>query len=228
MSSVLEADLKDLFGSLDPRWLLRIVEHRVRGPRVISLIRHWLKAGVLEDGVMHSNDEETPRGGPIGVLLSNVHLHYVLDLWFERLFRPRLRGDAYLVRYIDDFVVCFQYREDVIRVQRGLRERLAKFGLALEPTKTAFVEFGRFTQRYAPRRGGRPGTIYFPGFMLYCTRTRRGKFQDGIPHGEVPTAPEYYPPDRYNATRASQRLQRFVKRYWRKMLSSQSRKGSVS
>ena len=116
---VLEADLKNFFGSLSHEWLLRFVEHRVGDPRLISLIRRWLKAGVLEDGEVHPSEEGTPQGGSISVLLSNVYLHYVLDLWFERVVKPRLRGEAYLVRYIDDFVVCFQYRSDALRLQEA-------------------------------------------------------------------------------------------------------------
>jgi RNA-directed DNA polymerase len=140
-----------------------------------------LKAGVLEDGAVHPNDEGTPQGGSISVLLSNLYLHYVLDLWFERVVKCRLRGEAHLVRYIDDFVICFQYRSDALRVQDALRRRLGKFGLALEPTKTKLVEFGRFAQRHAGKRGrNRPETIYFLGLTLYCTRNRKGNFRVGM------------------------------------------------
>ena len=178
---VLEADLKNFFGSLDHGWLLRFVEHRVGDPRLLNLIRRWLKAGILEDGELHPNEEGTPQGGSISVLLSNLYLHYVLDLWFERVVKPRLRGEAYLVRYIDDFVVCFQYREDALRFQAALCKRLGKFGLTLEPTKTKLVEFGRFAQREASKRGRkRPETIYFLGFTLYCTRNRKGNFKVGL------------------------------------------------
>jgi group II intron reverse transcriptase/maturase len=178
---VLEADLKNFFGSLSHEWLLRFVEHRVGDPRLISLIRRWLKAGVLEDGEVHPNEEGTPQGGSISVLLSNVYLHYVLDLWFERVVKPRLRGEAYLVRYIDDFVVCCQYRSDALRLQEVLRHRLGRFGLTLEPTKTKLVEFGRFAQRHASKHGrNRPETIYFLGFTLYCTRNQKGNFKVGM------------------------------------------------
>ena len=181
VSWVLEADLKNFFGSLSHDWMLRFVEHRVGDPRLISLIRRWLKAGVLEDGEVHSSDQGTPQGGSISVLLSNVYLHYVLDLWFERVVKSRLRGEAYLVRYIDDFVLCFQYREDALRVQKALCKRLGKFSLTLEPTKTKLVEFGRFADRDA-RQGGRrrPATIYLLGFTLYCTRNRNGNFRVGL------------------------------------------------
>lgn len=178
---VLEADLRNFFGSLDQGWLLRFVEHRVGDPRILSLIRRWLKAGVVEDGVVHPSDEGTPQGGSISVLLSNVYLHYVLDLWFDRAIRPRLRGEAYLVRYVDDFVLCFQYRADARRVQEALGKRLERFGLALEPSKTRLVEFGRFADKHAGKRGRRrPETIYFLGFTHYCTRNRRGGFKVGL------------------------------------------------
>ena len=95
---MLEADLKNFFGSLSHEWMLRFVEHRVGDPRLISLIRRWLQASVLEDEELHPNEEGTPQGGSISGLLSNVYLHYVLDLWFERVVKPRLRGEAYLVR----------------------------------------------------------------------------------------------------------------------------------
>jgi len=178
---VLEADLKNFFGSLSHEWMLRFVEHRVGDPRLISLIRRWLKASILEDGELSANEEGTPQGGSISVLLSNAYLHYVLDLWFERVAKPRLRGEAYLVRYIDDFVLCFQYRADALRVQKALCQRLRKFGLTLESTKTKLVEFGRFAQRHASKRGrNRPQTIYFLGFTLYCTRNRKGNFRVGL------------------------------------------------
>ena len=181
ISWVLEADLKNFFGSLSHEWMLRFVEHRVGDPRLIGLIRRWLKAGAMEDGAVHPSKEGTPQGGSISVLLSNLYLHYVLDLWFERVVKVRLRGEARLVRYIDDFVICFQYREDALRVENALHRRLGKFGLTLEPTKTKLVEFGRFAQRHAGKRGRkRPETIYFLGLTLYCTRNRKGNFKVGM------------------------------------------------
>ena len=117
----------------------------------------------------------------VSVLLSNLYLHYVLDLWFERVVRGRLRGEARLVRYIDDFVICFQYREDAIRVEAALRRRLEKFSLTLEPDKTRLVEFGRFAQRQAGKRGRtRPETLYFLGMTLYCSRNLKGNFKVGM------------------------------------------------
>ncbi|MGF6312122.1 hypothetical protein ABIB82_006027 [Bradyrhizobium sp. i1.8.4] len=136
----------------------------------------------MEDGKVHPNEEGTPQGGSISVLLSNLYLHHVLDLWFERAVKDRLRGEARPVRYIDDFVICFKYRSDAIRVQDALRLRLGKFGLTLEPTKTKLVEFGRFAQRHGGKRGRkRPETIYFLGLTLYCTRNLKGNFKVGMP-----------------------------------------------
>jgi group II intron reverse transcriptase/maturase len=178
---VLEAALKNFFGSLDHGWVLRLVEHRVGDPRLLSLIRRWLKAGILEEGEIHPNDEGTPQGGPISVLLSHVYLHSVLDLWCERMVKPRLQGEAYLVRYLDDFVMGFQFRADALRVQEVLRKRLGKFGLALEPVQTTLVEFGRCAQRHASNSGRRrPETLAFLGFTLYGTQNRKGNFKAGL------------------------------------------------
>lgn len=181
VSWVLEADLKNFFGSLNHAWRRRFVEHRVGDPRLISLIRRGLKAGVLEDGKVHQSEEGTPPGGSISVRLSNVYLHYVLDLWFERVVKRHVQGEAYLIRYIDDFVMCFQYESDARRVQDALRQRLEKFGLALEPNQAKLVVFGRFAQREAGKKGRkRPETIYFLGFTLYCTRNLKGNLKAGI------------------------------------------------
>ena len=176
---VLEADLKNFFGSLDHGWLLRFVEHRVGDPRILSLIRKWLKAGVMEDGRFEESEVGTPQGGSISVLLSNLYLHYVLDLWFEKAIKPRLEGECYLIRYIDDFIVCFQYKKDAERFVEVLEKRLAKFSLTLEPNKTRLIEFGRYAERNAKSRGGKPETMYFLGFTHYCTTSRKGRFMVG-------------------------------------------------
>lgn len=179
VSWVLEADLKNFFGSLDHGWLLKFVEHRVGDPRIISLIRRWLKAGVMEDGKIELSEIGTPQGGSISVLLSNIYLHYVLDLWFEKVVKPKLKGESYLVRYIDDFIVCFQYREDAVKFQEVLIKRLAKFTLQIEPNKTRLVEFGRFSYKHAIEKGKKMETVYFLGFTHYCTRNRKGNFMVG-------------------------------------------------
>jgi len=179
VSWVLEADLKNFFGSLDHGWLLKFVEHRVGDPRIINLIRKWLKAGVMEEGNFQASETGTPQGGSISVLLSNIYLHYVLDLWFEKAIKPKLKGECYLTRYLDDFVVCFQNKEDATKFQEVLEKRLSKFSLKLEPDKTRLVEFGRFSSRHAKEKGRKMETIYFLGFTHYCTRNRKGNFMVG-------------------------------------------------
>ena len=179
VSWVLEADLKNFFGSLEHSWMMKFVEHRIGDPRIISVIKRWLKAGVMEEGKVQASEVGTPQGGSISVLLSNLYLHYVLDLWFEKVVKPRLKGEAYLIRYIDDFIVCFQYRADANRFMEALEERLRKFSLQIEPNKTRLVEFGRFADKHAKERGKKMETIYFLGFTHYCTRNRSGNFMVG-------------------------------------------------
>jgi group II intron reverse transcriptase/maturase len=176
---VFEADLKNFFGSLDHGWLLQFIEHRVGDERLLNLIKRWLKAGVMDENELQTSEVGTPQGGSISVLLSNVYLHYALDLWFEKIVKPRMRGEVYLVRYIDDFVVCFQYRSDAKRFQSALSKRLAKFSLELEPNKTRLVEFGRFAHRDAKKWNRKMETFYFLGFTHFCTRNRQGNFMVG-------------------------------------------------
>lgn len=257
ISWIYEADLQNFFGSLDHEWLLRFVQHRVGDPRLVSLIRRWLKAGVLEDGVIEASKEGVPQGGSISVVLSNLYLHYVLDLWFERVVKPRLQGEAYLIRYIDDFVVCFQYQSDAHRFQQVLVKRLAKFTLALEPSKTRLVVFGRFAEREAKPQGKRPGTFTFLGFTHYCTCNHRGNFKVGWKTDKARLRRSLvnfhqllqlirHKPLREQAKQINQalrghygyygvagnlgslrRVYRHVERYWRQMLSSRNQKGQV-
>jgi hypothetical protein len=159
--------------------LQRFVAHRIGDQRLLRLIDKWLTAGIMEDGQVTQSDVGTPQGSVISVLLSNLYLHHVLDLWFERMVKPRLRGEAYLIRYIDDFVICFQHREDAERVQEVLGKRLNKFALALEPSKTKLIKFGRFANREARARQRRPETFYFLGFTHFCALNRKGNFKVG-------------------------------------------------
>ncbi|MDH3899267.1 MAG: group II intron reverse transcriptase/maturase [Deltaproteobacteria bacterium] len=258
VSWVLEADLKNFFGSLDHGWLLRFVEHRVGDPRILSLIRRWLKAGVLEDGEVHPSETGTPQGGSISVLLSNIYLHYALDLWFEKVVKPRLRGEAYLIRYMDDFVVCFQFRSDALRFQDVLVKRLGKFSLELEPSKTRLVEFGRFALRDAKARGKKLETIYFLGFTHYCTRNRKGNFRVGRKiektrfRRSVQNLRSLMREIRHHSLKEQSnkinqvlrghyayyglggnieslfKIYRFTERYWHKMLCSRSRKSYIT
>jgi RNA-directed DNA polymerase len=130
---------------------------------------------------MHPHEEGTPQGGAISVLLSQVSLHDVLDLWFEGVVKPRLQGEASVVRCLDDFGVCVQWRVDALRVQEALRKRLGTFALTVEPAKTRLVECGRFAQRHASTRGRRrPETIFFLGLTLDGTQNQKGHVKVGL------------------------------------------------
>jgi RNA-directed DNA polymerase len=172
---VLEADIKGFFNNLDHHWIIKLVQQRIGDPRILSLIQRWLKAGVMEQGMLEYNDRGTPQGSSISVLLSNIYLHYVLDSWFENDIKPRLKGEAYLIRYIDDFIICFQYKSDAERFYEVLPKRLKKFSLELEPNKTRLIKFGRA----ATKRNGKANTVYFLGFTHYCTYNWKGKFKLG-------------------------------------------------
>jgi group II intron reverse transcriptase/maturase len=174
---VLDADLRDFFGSLDQGYLVRFVEHRIGDKRVIRLVKRWLAAGVLEDGAWTRSETGTPQGGSISPLLSNLYLHYVLDLWAQRWRTTAARGEVITVRYLDDFIVGFQDRTDADAFLGALRERLGQFGLQLHPDKTRLLEFGRHAAQH--RRGrseGKPETFQFLGFVHRCGRTRKGGF----------------------------------------------------
>jgi group II intron reverse transcriptase/maturase len=172
---VLECDLKNFFGSLDHGWVERFLLHRVADPRIVSLVRRWLKAGVLEEGNLTSVEIGTPQGGSISVLLSNIYLHYVLDLWFEKRVKKGCKGEAHLVRYIDDFVICCEYKSDATRIQRQLEVRLQEFCLSLEPSKTKLLRFGRFARRDSSQ-GSKPATFSFLGFTFCCSLSAEKRY----------------------------------------------------
>jgi group II intron reverse transcriptase/maturase len=177
VSYVVEADIKGFFDHVNQEWLMKLLGHRIGDQRGLRLIVRMLKSGVMEDGLVRASDEGVPQGGNVSPLLSNVYLHYALDLWFERRFKQTCRGEAYYFRYADDFLACFQYREDAERFLKELAARLEQFHLELEPSKTKLHEFGRFAEENAKRRGQKPETFDFLGFTHYCGHTRQGRFK---------------------------------------------------
>src|SRR5712691_7384433 len=177
VSYIVEADIQGFYDHVNQEWQMKFLQHRIGDERVLRLIVRMLKSGVLEDGLVWASDEGVPQGGNLSPLLSNVYLHYALDLWFERRFKGTCRGEAYYFRYADDFLACFQYREDAERFLKELAVRLAQFHLELEPSKTRLLEFGRFAEESARRRGQRPETFDFLGFTHYCGHTRNGGFK---------------------------------------------------
>jgi RNA-directed DNA polymerase len=175
---IVDADIRSFFDSGSHEWLVRFVEHRIGDRRVVRLIRKWLKAGVMEDGVTRPGEVGTPQGAVISPLLANIYLHYVLDLWAERWRHREAHGNVILVRYADDAVVGFEHRADAERFLAELEQRLATFALTLHPDKTRLIEFGRFAAANRARQGlGKPETFNFLGFTHICGRSRRGGFQ---------------------------------------------------
>ncbi len=173
VSWVLDADISGFFDAIDHEWLMKFVEHRIADPRILVLIRKWLRAGVSEDGQWSKTTIGTPQGAVISPLLANIYLHYVLDLWVNK-WREEARGDVIIVRYADDWITGFQYRNEANRFQQELQERLAKFGLKLHPEKTRLLEFGRFAIENRSKRGeGKPETFDFLGFTHICAKTRK-------------------------------------------------------
>jgi group II intron reverse transcriptase/maturase len=174
---VFEADIRGYFNNIDHRWLRRMLELRIGDPGILRLIGKWLRAGVMVDGAIEdATGVGTPQGGPISPILANVYLHYVLDLWFERVFKRTCAGEAYLTRFADDYVVCFQYRADAEQFAEQLRERMEKFSLELADEKTRLIAFGRFARMDAAERGQKPETFDFLGFTHVCGVDKNGKF----------------------------------------------------
>ena len=176
VSHVFEADIRGYFNPVSHTWLQRMVRERIADPAILSLIGKWLRAGAMLNGVVIRTEEGTPQGGPISCILANIHLHYALDLGFERKVRRQCGGEAHLVRFVDDFVVSFQHLADAEAFRRQLQERFAKFNLELAEEKTRLLPFGRFAAERSERHGKRPETFEFLGFKHVCGVDRRGRF----------------------------------------------------
>ena len=166
---VVEADIKGFFDNLQWQWLERMLEHRIKDGAFLNLIRKWLRAGILEeDGKVIHPQTGTPQGGVVSPVLANIYLHYALDLWFERKVLPQQRGRCRMIRYADDFVVCFEYRHEAEAFEQALKARLAKFGLEVAADKTKTLRFGS-------NGGPQNGRFDFLGFEFYWEPDRQGK-----------------------------------------------------
>jgi len=177
VNHILDADIRSFFDAVSQSWLVRFVEHRIGDRRIVRLIRKWLKAGVLEDGIVTVSETGTGQGSVISPLLANVYLHYVFDLWAERWRRREARGDMIIVRFADDIIVGFEHETDARRFRDAMRVRLQEFSLSLHPEKTRLIEFGRQAAARRAQRGlGKPETFTFLGFTFVCGKSRRGRF----------------------------------------------------
>src|SRR6201998_3091403 len=175
---IVDADIQNFFGSVSQEWLVRFLAYRVGDKRITRLIEKWLRAGILEDGIVTVDDRGTGQGSVISPLLANIYLHYCFDLWAERWRRREAGGDMIVVRYADDLVVGFEHEGDARRFLDAMHDRLGKFTLSLHPAKTRLIAFGRFAATDRKIRGlGKPETFTFLGFTFICGRSRGGNFQ---------------------------------------------------
>ena len=173
---ILDADIRGFFDNLNHDWVVKFIKHRIQDERVIRLIQKWLKAGVMINGVREETDEGVPQGGSISALISNIYLHYVLDLWIEQRQKDKSRGEINAVRWADDFVVGFERRSEADKFHSDLKARMCKFGLELHPEKTRILEFGRFAAgNRKKRKQGRPETFNFLGFTHVCGLTLKNR-----------------------------------------------------
>lgn len=168
---ILDADIKGFFDNVNHEWLMKFLEYDISDKNFLRYIKRFLISGYMEDMKFYETDKGTPQGGLISPILANVYLHYVLDLWFEKYVKTKLKGEAYLVRYADDFLIVFQYEDDARKVYEMLIERLKKFNLEMEKDKTRIIPFGRFK--------GTNETFDFLGFMHYNGKTKTGKYTVG-------------------------------------------------
>lgn len=178
INHVIEADIKGFFDHVSHEWLMTFLQDRIKDPSFLLLIRRFLKAGYVDAGLLVRTDRGTPQGGNLSPTLSNVFLHYVLDLWFEKKLKcePQVRGECHLVRYADDFICMVQYADDAQYMVQALRERFAKFDLELHPDKTRVISFGRYERHNAKQQTRKAHTFDFLGFTHLCDESRRGKF----------------------------------------------------
>lgn len=178
---VLDLDIRKFFDTVEHEWLIQMIQHRVKDIRLVSLIVRWIKVGVIVDeGKRQPASRGLPQGAVISPLLSNVYLHFVFDLWSHHWRQTMAKGEVTIVRYADDSVLCFQFKQDAINFLGLLSRRLEDFGLAVHPEKTRLIRFGRFAMRDCVQNlEGRPKAFDFLGFTHYCTMTRHGEFKLG-------------------------------------------------
>ena len=175
---IVDLDIKGFFDNIDHEWLVKFLEYRIKDRVYIRYIKRFLKSGIMEQGKILKSDRGTPQGGIISPVLGNIYLHFVLDEWFEKIVEKETKGYAGIVRYADDSVACFEYKEEAEKYLRSVKKRLAKFGLEVSEEKTKIIEFGRFANKNRKIRGEKKAeTFDFLGFTHYCSITKDRKFR---------------------------------------------------
>lgn len=179
INSVVDMDIRKYFDTIDHKWLMKCLKRRINDTNLLRLIGRFLNAGIMEEGKYMDVEQGTPQGGIISPVLSNIYLHYILDLWFEKGYKKEIKGYAQLIRYADDFVVMFQSKKESEEFAKRLEQRLDKFGLKIAEDKSRVIEFGRYVWEKAQRENKQVATFDFLGFTHYCDKTLRGKFKLG-------------------------------------------------
>lgn len=175
---IVDVDIKGFFDNVDHKWMMKFLEHRIKDPSILRLIARFLKAGYMEEAKHYQENYGTPQGGVISPILANIYLHYVLDLWFEHKVRKECKGHAYIVRYADDYVCCFQNQQEAYKFFGDLKQRLKKFNLEIAEDKTNIIPFGRYAEENCKRKGmKKPPTFTFLGFTHFCSKSQKGKFR---------------------------------------------------
>ncbi|UOK58787.1 group II intron reverse transcriptase/maturase [Bacillus sp. OVS6] len=175
---VVDVDIKGFFDNVEHKWMMEFLKLRIADPNLLRIIGRFLKGGYMEESKKYKTDNGTPQGGVISPVLANVYLHYALDLWFEKKVKKQCKGQAYIVRYADDFVWCFQYQSEAQEFFQSLKFRLKKFNLEIAEDKTKIIPFGRCAEKYEKQKGNsKPATFDFLGFTHYCGKSKQGKFR---------------------------------------------------
>ena len=175
---IVDLDIKGFFDNIDHEWMIKFLEYRINDRTYIRYIKRFLKSEILEQGKLLKSDRGTPQGGIISPVLGNIYLHFVLDDWFEKVVKKETYGYSGMVRYADDVVACFRYKNEAEKFLRSVKKRLAKFGLEISEEKTKILEFGRnATNNRKLRKQSKPETFNFLGFTFYCSTSKTGKFR---------------------------------------------------
>ncbi len=172
---MVEADIKGFFDNVDQNQLITFLTHRIADKRILRYVKRFLIAGISEDGHHKARERGTPQGGVISPILANIYLHYTLDLWFEKRIKRKAQGYSRLIRYADDYVVCFENSHDAKDFMQAMIPRLKKFHLEIAPEKTKLFEFGKFAQLKAKSKDTKAATFNFLGFTHFCSRSRNGR-----------------------------------------------------
>ena len=179
VSWVVDIDIKSFFDTMDHDWLMTFLKHKIQDKNILRLIKKWLKSGVMEENKLLRTSTGTPQGGVVSPVLANIYLHYVLDLWVTKVVPKYISGEMYAFRYADDCLFCFQKFEDAMKFKEALGNRLNKFKLELNASKSKLCRFGRFAETNRKRAGEKRQSLQFLGFTLYNKTSRIGKYTVG-------------------------------------------------